>query len=224
MRIDRSSAGAEAAADLRANAFTSGDTIVLPAGHGPLDSGRGRSLLAHELVHVGQQRRLGAALPHESSPAGRQLEQEARTAEGLVESVAATKARTPGMPLSRSQNQPSSGARLPAIGSSAEVRRAVDGALTLATPGAAPASGGAASPLAGAPTGTAIAEERSASPQRADASSPAPGPAPTAGARGDDESELDELAHKLYERIRLRLGRELLLDRERSGLLSGSRR
>jgi hypothetical protein len=221
VHIDRSSAGAAAAADLRANAFTSGDTIVLPSGHGPLHSGRGRSLLAHELVHVGQQRRLGAALPHESSPAGRQLEHEARSAEALVE--AAPPPRSPGMPLARSQAQGGSGGQPPAIGASAEVRRAVDGALTLAGPGSARGSGEAAA-LASAPTGAVSTDERSLSPQRADASAPAPGPAPTTGPRGDDESQLDELARKLYERIRLQLGRELLLDRERSGSLSGSRR
>ena len=78
--------------------------------------------------------------------------------------------------------------------------------------------------MAGAPTSAVSADERSLSPQRADASAPAPGPAPTTGTRGDDESQLDELARKLYERIRLQLGRELLLDRERSGSLTGSRR
>jgi hypothetical protein len=63
--------------------------------------------------------------------------------------------------------------------------------------------------------------------QRASAD-PAPTTSQATGASGgalsQDDQELDELARKLYDRLRLRLGRELLLDRERSGLLSGSPR
>lgn len=38
-----------------------------------------------------------------------------------------------------------------------------------------------------------------------------------------DDEEFEELARKLYERLRLRLKRELLLDRERGGFLADSR-
>jgi hypothetical protein len=38
-----------------------------------------------------------------------------------------------------------------------------------------------------------------------------------------DEIDLDELGHRLYDRIRSRLRLELLLDRERAGLLSDFR-
>jgi hypothetical protein len=231
VRIDRSEAGAAAAADLHANAFTTGNTIVLPSGHGPLDEGRGRSLLAHELVHVGQQRRLGSALPHESSPAGRALEQEARSAEQLAQ-VAAPSPRPSALPLARQGGGHAPAVAMPSLpGASTDVSQALQHALTLG----APASARSGEPMSAGP-GTGVRPEDdlgAATPQRADASAPigdtgaAPAPASPApslaGSLMEDPTELDELAHKLYERIRLRLGRELVLDRERAGLLTGSR-
>ena len=233
VRIDRSSSGAAAASDLRANAFTSGDTIVLPESHGPLDSGRGRSLLAHELVHVGQQRRLGTALPHEGSAAGQQLEQEARSAERLVETTVAARMPTypavappgSGLPLARIGARSTTPATSSAgSGSNAEVQRAVDGALTLASRGPGHAGGSeSASLTAGAPIIASSVDDHITGTQRASVD-----PAPTGnqahgGGQGQDDHELDELARQLYDRIRFRLSRELLLDRERSGLLNGSR-
>jgi hypothetical protein len=38
-------------------------------------------------------------------------------------------------------------------------------------------------------------------------------------ASGPTERELDDLARRLYDRIRLRLRRELIVDRERAGVL-----
>jgi hypothetical protein len=225
VRIDRSAAGAAAAAELHANAFTSGGTIVLPAAHGPLDRGRGRALLAHELVHVGQQRRLGADLPHESSTAGRQLERDARSAERLAEQATTPGSQLPGMPLARRHEQGPSEVTPRPPGLPLEVGQAVDSAVTLAGMGAMRASGEALSMPTALPTAMLGAVDGASPPQRADASDPPrAGPAALVGAALlDDPSELDELAHKLYERIRHRLGREILLDRERSGLLTGSR-
>jgi hypothetical protein len=233
VRIDRSESGAAAAADLHANAFTSGSTIVLPSGHGPLDRGRGQSLLAHELVHVAQQRRLGAALPHESSPAGRDLEQEAHSAEQLVTTAATARRQTGGMPLARAAtSQAPTASSLPVSTASDDVRSAIDGALTLVRPAGPGAANGPGSRSAGA--GVLLSEldggmptASGPAPQRADDSASAPATSVAApgigGTRTDDPGELDELAHKLYERIRHRLSRELLLDRERAGLLTGSR-
>jgi len=54
-----------------------------------------------------------------------------------------------------------------------------------------------------------------------DASPPgASGATATATAAGDSEKDMDELAGKLYDRIRGRLRTELLVDRERAGLLT----
>lgn len=75
--VHRSPETAQVARALRAQAFTVGGEVHLPAEHGPLSDPRVRALLAHELVHVAQQRRLGAALPPEDSAYGRLLEEEA---------------------------------------------------------------------------------------------------------------------------------------------------
>ncbi len=213
LRIDRSGDGAAAAADLDANAFTSGDTIVMPSSHGPLDRGRGQALLAHELVHVGQQRRLGASLPSEDSSAGQQLEREAQSAEAVVERASRSSAARLDMPVAARSSQ-----RAPAESSSlhsSEVRQATQLALA-AGPRAGSSSGtielSAEAPSTGAPT-----------PQRAavGAASPAPAASSTAsGATPQDEQEFEELARRLYDRLRLRFKRELLLDRERSGFLA----
>jgi hypothetical protein len=75
--VDRSRAGALAAHQAGARAFTTESGIVIPAEAGSLDGGPGAALLAHELTHVAQ-RRLGGDAPDEDSPAGRALEAEAR--------------------------------------------------------------------------------------------------------------------------------------------------
>lgn len=64
-----------------ARAFTRGATVHLPESAGPVDSTSTRALLAHELVHAAQQRRLGGALPAEHTHEGRALEAEALAAE-----------------------------------------------------------------------------------------------------------------------------------------------
>jgi hypothetical protein len=60
--------------------------------------------------------------------------------------------------------------------------------------------------------------------QRADAE---PAPTPAAGApaaaTGRSDRELDDLAHQLYDRLRSRLRLELLIDRERAGLITDLR-
>jgi hypothetical protein len=75
-------------------------------------------------------------------------------------------------------------------------------------------------------------------PSPAPLEAPAPAPAAAAGGGGDgggggagagagagaSSTELDDLAHKLYDRIRWRLRSELRLDMERSGLGAGVRR
>jgi hypothetical protein len=70
------------AEDRRARAFAADDEVVL----GPTPGGDAarRALIAHELVHLVQQRELGGALPDEQSPAGRALEADAVAAEHAV--------------------------------------------------------------------------------------------------------------------------------------------
>lgn len=76
--------GPEVAAEARslgARAFTRGGEVFLPDEAGALDTPKARGLLAHELVHVVQQRTLGSSLPSLSTPAGAELEAEAVAAE-----------------------------------------------------------------------------------------------------------------------------------------------
>jgi len=81
VRIRRGSEANEMAASLQARAFTQDGEIYLPDGHGPLSGEAAQSLVAHEMVHVAQQRRLGSALPSEDSSHGQQLEAQAVAAE-----------------------------------------------------------------------------------------------------------------------------------------------
>ena len=67
-----------------ARALTRGGEVFIPASQGRLDSGPGSGLLAHELTHVIQQRRLGRSVPLEHTPAGRQLEADAAMTERHV--------------------------------------------------------------------------------------------------------------------------------------------
>jgi len=95
VRIHRGAAAGEIAGALQARSFTHGGEIYMPDNHGPLTSGTGKALLAHEMTHVVQQRRLGSSLPSEQTSHGRTLEAEAVRAE-----------RSPDMPLAT--HQPSS--------------------------------------------------------------------------------------------------------------------
>ncbi len=54
------------------------------------------------------------------------------------------------------------------------------------------------------------------------ATAPSGGESPAVGP-GGSEKDLDDLARRLYDRIRLRLTRELLVDRERAGALTDLR-
>lgn len=67
----------EEARSLGARAFTRDAEVFLPEEAGSLDAPQARGLLAHELVHVVQQRRLGTSLPSSSTSAGVALEAEA---------------------------------------------------------------------------------------------------------------------------------------------------
>jgi Domain of unknown function (DUF4157) len=201
-RIDRSDEAARASTSVQALAFTRGDTIALPSTHGSMQSGRGRSLLAHELTHVAQQRRhgggAGSALPGEDSPAGEHLELQARA----VEQQAA-------------QDMP-----LAPVASVASVQRATAIAESAAAVASAPSF--------------SIQRDPESAPAPASSSSGGPANAPAPGAaagtassssptHADHEQDMDELAGKLYDRIRGRLKSELLVDRERAGLLTDLR-
>jgi hypothetical protein len=79
--VHRDNAVSTEARDRNARAFTRGARVHIPVEAGDLTSGPARGLLAHELVHAAQQRRLGGTLPAESSQEGQALEREALEAE-----------------------------------------------------------------------------------------------------------------------------------------------
>ena len=81
VRIHRGPEASNLAGALDARAFTRGSDIYLPESHGPLSGQKAQSLLAHELTHVAQQRRLGSSVPAEDSSHGQQLEAQAVAAE-----------------------------------------------------------------------------------------------------------------------------------------------
>lgn len=85
--------------DRSARAFTRGAQVFLPEAAGPLHEEPARSLLAHELTHVAQQRGLGGTLPAEQSGPGRQLEEEAQSVENYFRRQPVTVGRpTPSLP------------------------------------------------------------------------------------------------------------------------------
>lgn len=79
--VHRTPAAATEARTLGARAFTRDAEVYLPEDAGPLDSPKASGLLAHELVHVVQQRTLGPSLPSVTTAAGAELEAEAVRAE-----------------------------------------------------------------------------------------------------------------------------------------------
>jgi len=85
--VHRGALAGQEAERIRAQAFTAAGDVHLPADAGPLETGRGRTLLTHELVHAVQQRRLAPALPAERSSDGRALEAEARSMEAAARSA-----------------------------------------------------------------------------------------------------------------------------------------
>lgn len=212
---------ADAARDLQARAFTVGAQVHLPDDHGPLSAGAGRSLLAHELTHVAQQRALGPAMPPESSPLGQRLEAEAVAAERSA--ATGTTVRPPGVTgpassLPLAQRAPD-GTATPTDPAAIAVRTGLatpgpDGAVHFAPPGGR------------APGGTPTASVPSGPVQRAvsveEVSTSVPGAASDAEGGGTDlhdAQELDELARQLWPRLSERLRGDLLTQREHGGAL-----
>jgi hypothetical protein len=228
VRVHRDQPTVQAAADrLQARAFTVGGEIHLPARHGPLESPPAQALLAHELVHVVQQRRLGPARPAEHTTPGQELEREAMaveraiTVQGLHQQAGGgTGGAPPALPLVGDQpRRPAT----PRTGELLDPRSTAlaSGAASLDEDGAVVFAPPAGEPPQLSPSGADTAP----APQRAPIAPPVdPAPAvPAAAPGGAPGADLDELARRLYDRIRLRLRTELRLDRERSGQLTDLR-
>lgn len=193
VRVYRGGEASMKATAIGARAFTERGDIYLPAAHGPLNDMPARSLLAHELVHASQQRRFGGALPAEHSDDGQRMEAEAQTVERSV----ATDAE---MPLAR--------LAAPGVQASTAVIEARAPLATSATIQRAPESNGSSPAASDAPSMSGPGQ---------------PSPAASISPQKDDDTQMDELAGKLYDKIRSRLRNELLVDRERAGFLTDLR-
>ncbi len=232
-------AGREADA-LGARAFTRAGEIVLPPGAGPIERPEVRALLAHELTHAAQQRALGPSLPPADSAAGAALERAAVATERRVLGADApgrpgwTAIASPALVHALPQQQAQTW-QAPAAPAPAAVQRQGE-EVTGTLPGNAfdpfallPGQGTEPGPdlaaevralqaaLAGVPGTAAPDAELGLARDRL---------LELAGRRLldlDDSLAVGELADGIYKRIRARLQRELLVDRERSGLLSDFR-
>jgi hypothetical protein len=218
--ISRGPQASQQARAIGALAFTRNGEVVLPPEAGPIERPQTRALLAHELTHAAQQRALGPNLPAADSPAGFALERQARAVEQMVL----------GPPL---------GARIestaafspppdPIPSSPAQVQRQIE-----ELPPSLP-TGNAFDPFAllpQQPVADAPAVEQPQPPPGEASQDTGSGPASTrllelAGRRLldlDDSLAVGTLADSIYKRVRSRLRHELLIDRERSGLLSDFR-
>jgi len=293
-RVHRGEEAERVAADAHARAVTRGGEVFIPDAAGRLDTGSGRGLLAHELTHVIQQRRLGTSVPLEHSPAGRRLESEASITERHIRGDAGAPAPTPAAaqpaapapaaapPASPAGDDdakatarelqdemvasghafrmpdgsivfPGSGMHLPQQRPSqtqpaVAIQRAPDDPVPMPADAAAPGDGSVDTPppdtgylpmpdmtaAAGAPVPASSAPapiQTWSAPVAAVAPSapaPAPGaaPAPIAPAPAAEPAppiDLDDLARRVYGQVRTQLRSELLIDRERAGLLTDFR-
>jgi hypothetical protein len=255
-----------------AQAFTQRGEVYLPDEAGELTKPDSRALLAHELVHVAQQRVLGPNLPGESSPDGALLEAAAAGTQRwmrdggaspptlipppLQHRIASHQPADPspaGTPAAFVHQPPPLPIPSPARISETHMQRAAveepaqhfdldtllssaqtDGPqaptsitavsteagpvyLTAPRPAAAPSDPSSATSDIDALRGR-IEQLSSTVDELATARSATP-EAPGVTDRGD----VDELARRLYPRIRDNLRRELIIDRERAGRLSDLR-
>ena len=193
--MHRGDAVGDLAENLQAKAFTHQGEIYLPPSAGPMGSPTARSLIAHELTHVAQQRAFGSHLPQEHTAHGQNLERQAASAEHQGD-----------LPLA-----------LPHPGQAASAA-APEKSEDIATAQRKPSGGSSGSSF----ETTTISFPSGVQRAKADGDRPAPSvgvarEAPAEAKKSD--SELEELASQLYARISRRLRRELLVDRERAGVM-----
>ncbi len=233
--VNRTPQAGLAASAIDARAFTYAGDVVLPSAAGPLERPGTRALLAHELTHAAQQRALGAALPPEDSAFGAALEAQALATERLAQGEQPVTQRgsapllhAPGRQVVASWTPPAGGPLTTAVQRQDEQAAPAPSASSTFDPFAL-------LPRLGEPAEPTAAQANAAPEARPDGNQPGLDPA-LAAARDalielstrrlldlDDSLAIGELADGLYRRIRARLQRELLIGRERSGLLSDFR-
>lgn len=164
VRVHSDGAAAAAAAGLGARAYTYGRDIVFGRGQYAPGSGEGRGLLAHELTHVAQQQRAGAAVQRSVADGGaRKVPAGGDAAEAEARANAA-KVQLPHAPLSATvlPQQPVQADLLDGV---VDVASAVGGAISDAGSAVAGVAGDAAEAVAGAAGDVAMALVREVAPQ-----------------------------------------------------------
>lgn len=230
-----------------ARAFTAAGTVYLPDAAGPLATVGTRATLAHELTHVAQQRTLGPALPAEWTPAGQALESEAVLAERwvlagssgspLVHAPVARALATTGSTSDGVQRQPVTELSWTAP---AELLAQLTGQAEAPVQPEPAATGLRAEPIAtAAPENWPDPPMATVQPAGVEPARPEPvrvvdqelverrdrllALCAQRPANLDDVLHMEELAVKLYHRLRTMLRGELIVDRERAGLLTDFR-
>jgi hypothetical protein len=220
VRVNRGAAAAREAHALGARAFTRGSEVVLPPAAGPLERPQARALLAHELTHAAQQRALGPALPMEGSAAGAALEVRAIEAERRV--LGLDPAAGSSAPAPRRAAAPAIQRQTEELAGEAPPGNAFDPFALL--PAQAPSPDPGAVP-AGPPAQVTTPPEAAVA--AADELGNARARLLTLAEQRlldlDDPVAIGHLADGLYRRLRARLQSELLVSRERAGLLSDFR-
>jgi hypothetical protein len=244
--VRRGRAVSRQATRLDAAAFSHEGVVYLPDSAGSLGQLPAQALLAHELTHAVQQRMLGAALPGEASAEGRELEEQAMATQRWFLGDAGPVPALAFLPSGAAPALTHAPAGRHVPGAAAD---AIGDLIATGASGADGASGSAGGrgvqrqPVEAAPSVTVAP----AGPATADAAAPGvpaldPSAAATEAHSGlaelrnqiaelagqrpaalDDPVELDELAAKLYRRLRSKLRLELIVDRERAGLLTDFR-
>jgi Domain of unknown function (DUF4157) len=227
--VDRSPDAADQARAVGARAFTRDGQVALPLAEGPFERPQARALLAHELTHVAQQRAFGSSLPTEDSAYGAALEAQAAAVE---RSVLGQPTGSELVPLQSLQHAWPAAAAAPR---SSPANSLVTVPMQRADPPGTPGGGTAFDPFALLPQQSSApapsAESGGAAGQAAAAPEGSKADGEGEGTKKDDKRWLDldddqaisELADGIYKQINARLRHELLVGRERSGLLSDFR-
>jgi hypothetical protein len=174
--------------------FTQGDDIVWPSQDRLLKNAATRSLPTRELTYVASQRDHGPTAPDNGLAVGRRLQLQAQS-----ERVGSRPAEFPLAPVQRAAATPSAEAPAPSESNFEIVQREWADSV----------SSGVRNLSRAAEASSAVSTVSSAG--------------SVAGGETAGDTDMDELAGKLYDKIRTRLKSELLVDRERAGFLTDLR-
>jgi hypothetical protein len=225
-----------------ARAFTRHGEVFVPDVAGELTAPDGRALLVHELVHAAQQRALGANLPDERSAGGMLLEATATSAErwdrghgdgpgALVHPplrLSPAPPPTPQPPVQRAGEDDSvSSVDLAALLSATPADETTPVRPATVDVSAPRSIGAAAGPVVvTTPPVVETAIDLAAVDVLRGRVDQLANTVEELGANAqqpNDRRQFDDLARRLYHRIRDNLRQELIIDRERAGLLSDLR-